>query len=321
MKQVDNVSELFTGGAVWMVKALEVFNDRNDPFGVKFEGCWSEAVQGQYAEYKEVIGEIYEKYHNVETTPEFRLGLMLVVSATTALAAKKAVAGMGLDNTGENAASNKVDAALEDPDRLAALRKSAEQGRLAENIPDDNISLMRKKQHIIQNEKAIKEIADYNRIKEDELAYKKMQIAVDQKSLMKNMQSALVLSEASQMHVPVLPKFKPKPPKEESEDDGSLSSLSTESHISINPRKDDILNGKKKPTKTSEKPPKTIEKPVEKPAKKLTKKGEDSDKPPKFKQRTITSDINFDDISVGTASIKSKTSTLSDAKKKAGKKR
>jgi len=80
----QNAVSWMSGMMIGIVKGMELLNDNMNPFDMKFENQWSKKVTSDITDYYDVLGEIYEKYAGgKKMAPELRLFLMLTGGAVS----------------------------------------------------------------------------------------------------------------------------------------------------------------------------------------------------------------------------------------------
>jgi len=141
------------------IYAIEMLNDKYDPFGLKLKG-WSEQMNADADNYYDVFGELYEKYSHPTKgmAPELKFLLMLSGSALK----------FHLSNQVINGSSNLNETLENNPELMEKLRRKATAEKLQQNNKN-NESLNNKMSK--EHEKAVEKANDLKMIKEKEIEF------------------------------------------------------------------------------------------------------------------------------------------------------
>lgn len=148
------MSHMLTG----IVKGAEMLNDSYNPFEIKLTGL-SDSIRDDIQSYYDVLGEIYEKWHQPghNVPPEFKL-LLLISTGAIGLQFKKALPSM-IPDMAKNFKSKSQN--------IENLKKQASD---ASDKHRDALSIMAEKQH----KEASQRISDIEMIKKKDIEFTKM---------------------------------------------------------------------------------------------------------------------------------------------------
>ena len=166
-----------SGILVYAVKGIELFNDKFNPFDMKFGNAISSNIVKDIKDYKSTIGDIYEKYGSKGEQMDPILKLCLKVAGAGIF-----IKGMGyLADGGLENFVNHEDELNEDPETIKQLQKKS--NNVFEKENDENQQ----------------KIEDHHFMEKSKNDYNKMKNAADNTSMADNLNKGLMFSEKSRM--------------------------------------------------------------------------------------------------------------------------
>jgi hypothetical protein len=192
---------------IGIVKGIEMLNDNANPFDIKFDNAWSNKVTHDINDYYDVIGDIYEKYTTPgkKMAPELKLFLMLSGSAINIQMykglSKSSNTSKNLDSDPEEV--KKLRKLARNDDNVSRMSKSESKGSKSNsNAEISEKSSEYKRKEVVQNKinkehkEAMQKAIDLQKIKNDQLAYEKVQ-AMAKSSNMSKLNKGLEFSESA----------------------------------------------------------------------------------------------------------------------------
>ena len=238
IKDKQNAVDLMSQLLLLIVQGAEWANEAYDPFNVSVRG-WKEQVNSSISSYYDVLGEIYEKYHQPgkKMAPELKLIFMLLGAAATVQITKLApqLPGGGILNSNlinmlRKKASNEPEANVFDKEHEDAVQRAKDMVYIQEKKKEYEIAHSQK-----QNAESLLGKLALSSESHDEVA-RLQQIQLDQANkkcdqLESNLDKMAEIKQKQKRLEDIMKRM----------GDDESSSYTAKSVVSVNPKLDEIL--------------------------------------------------------------------------------